>query len=150
MGCFQVEAFLNSTLECFYNQTCMDRVNAMVNAWLPWRRNFTALNATRNLPNDSIYSVVSKLFVEKWSSSKSFTNYYRVCAPQSCSYEYNGRRGLILLITAAISIFGGLSTGLKIIFRVLLWFMRKVRYFLITFFVTGTGSRSSSRPEAMI
>jgi hypothetical protein len=67
-GCFRLEALLNSTLECFYNQTCMDQVYAELLGWDD-RLNFTALNATRNSPNESIYSIVKQLFVDDWSQN---------------------------------------------------------------------------------
>jgi hypothetical protein len=67
-GCFRLEALLNSTLECFYNQTCMDQMYAETQSWLG-EANSTALNATRNSPNESIYSVVKQLFVDDWSQN---------------------------------------------------------------------------------
>ncbi len=137
MGCFRLEALLNSTLECFYNQTCMDMVNAVVIEPC-CKGNFTALDATLNSPNESIDSVVNKLFVDKWSQKISFENYFTACAPQSCTYQYIGRQNLVFLVTSAISISGGLSTALEIVLLVLLWLMMKVRYFLIVFILLRT------------
>jgi hypothetical protein len=98
---------------------------------------FSALNVTDNLPNETIESVVRNLFVDKWSENISFDNYFTVCAPQSCTYEHTGRRNVVFLTTAVISILGGLQTLLKNIFVVFLWLMTKVRYSLIVFFVKG-------------
>ncbi len=133
VGCFRLEALLKSTLQCFYNQTCMDQIDDALQSW-HIRFNFSALNVTNNFPNETIGSVVSKLFVDKWSENISFDNYFMFCAPQSCTYEYTSRRNLIFLITAVVGIFGSLPTLLKIIFIVLLWVMKKVRYSFITFF----------------
>jgi hypothetical protein len=133
-GCFRVEALLKSTLECFYNQTCMDKID---DATQPpsIRYNFSALNITDNLPNETIESVVRNLFVDKWSENISFDNYFTICAPQSCTYEHTRRRNLVLLIMAVIGIFGGLQTLLKNIFVVFLWLITKVRCSLIVFFL---------------
>jgi hypothetical protein len=136
MGCFRIEALLSSNLECFYNQTCMDMVNTMIIQH--YRGNFIALNATDNLANESIDSVVRKLFVDKWSKNISYKNYFTVCAPQSCTYEYTGRRKLIFLLTSVISIYGGLSTGLQIVLFIILWLMMKVRYSIIAFILLRT------------
>jgi hypothetical protein len=133
VGCFRLDALLKSTLECFYNQTCMDNVNTAIQP-PSLAFNFTALNATDNLPNETIDSVASNLFVHKWSESISFDNYFTFCAPQSCTYEYTSRRNVILLITAVIGIFGSLPALLKNIFVIFLWLMTKVRYSLIAFF----------------
>jgi hypothetical protein len=138
MGCFRLEALLKSTLECFYNQTCMYNIDDAIQ-FPTIRFNFTALNVTDNFPNETIDSVVSKLFVDKWSENISFDNYFMVCAPQSCTYEYTRRRNLIFVITVVIGISGGLPTLLKIFFLILLWLMRKVTDSLIAFFVKDTG-----------
>jgi hypothetical protein len=132
-GCFRFEALLKSNFECFYNQTCLNSI-AIVIQFQELRRYFSALNATNNLPNETIESMVNNLFVDKWSDNISFENYFTICAPQSCTYEYTDRRNLILLTIAVISIFGGLSTLLKNIFVILLWLTTKVRYSFITFY----------------
>jgi hypothetical protein len=41
---------------------------AETQSWLD-EANSTALNATRNSPNESIYSVVKQLFVDDWSQN---------------------------------------------------------------------------------
>jgi hypothetical protein len=133
VGCFPLRALLQSTLECFYNQTCIDIVRDLTQAIQGFRVDLTPLNAARSFPNETINSVVNKLFVDDWSQSISFDKYFTSCAPQSCTYEYIGRRNLISLITSVISIYGGLSTGLQIIFLVLLWIIMKVKYFTIAF-----------------
>jgi hypothetical protein len=132
-GCFRVEALLKSTLECFYNQTCMDEIDDKIQ-FLLMRYHFSALNVTDNLPNETIESVVNNLFVDKWSENISFDNYFTVCAPQLCTYEYTHRRNLLFLVMAVISIFGGLPTLLKNIFVVFLWLIMKVRYSFIVLF----------------
>jgi hypothetical protein len=129
VGCFPLKALLKSTLECFYNQTCIDIVKDLTQIYLNFRVDLTPLNATRNFPNETINFVVNKLFVDDWSQSISFDNYFTTCAPQSCTYEYIGRRNLIFIVTSVISIYGGLSTGLQIIFLIFLWIIMKVRDF---------------------
>ena len=138
VGCYRLEALRKSTLECFYNQTCMYSIDDAIQIE-NIRFNFTALNVTDNLANETIDSVVRNLFVDKWSENISFDNYFMVCAPQSCTYEYTRGRNLVFLITAVIGIFGSLPTLLKIIFFVLLWLMRKVSDSLIAFLVKDTG-----------
>lgn len=128
-GCSTIEGLFKSTLECFYNQTCMDAVNSLT--LLPryqdfYPVNFTALNATRNLPNETIESVVNRLFVDAWLTSSSFDSYYAVCDPSVCTYEYTTRRDFVYLITKIIGIVGGLTTGLKILLSIALRSATKV------------------------
>ncbi len=146
MGCFRLEALLSSTLECFYNQTCMDKVNTNV-LLFGKQSNFTALNATGNSPYESIDSVASRLFVEEWSNYSSFNSYYKACAPDLCIYEDMRRLKLMSLVTSIIGIFGSLTSGFKISFLLFLWLMIKVRLFVIIFSVKGIASRSSIQSD---
>jgi hypothetical protein len=132
VGCFPLKALLQSTLECFYNQTCIDILKKPTQVIQNLRVDINPLNGTRNFPNETIDSVVKKLFVADWSQTISFDKYFTTCKPQSCTYEHIGRRNLMFLITSVISIYGGLSTGLQISFIVLLWIIMKVRHFIIS------------------
>jgi predicted nucleic acid-binding protein len=133
VGCFPLKALLQSTLECFYNQTCIDTLKKLTSFYPDAIVDLTPLNVTRNFPNETIDSIVKKSFVDDWSQSISFDKYFTTCAPKLCTYEHIGRRNLMFLITSVISIYGGLSTGLQISFIVLLWIIMKVRHFIITF-----------------
>lgn len=126
IGCFRIEAMFMSTLECFYSETC---INTLASFMLPNAHNVTwvPLNDSQNPANEMLESIITRLFVDDWSNRTSFSDYYIVCAPQSCTYDIMRRRTLIPLITLIISIFGGLTTGLKILFSILLHILGKVR-----------------------
>ena len=67
IGCYVSEALLQSTLECFYNQTCVDTVKLLLNYTTDF--NVTALNSTIPSQFDT-YTLISDLLkytmVDEW------------------------------------------------------------------------------------
>ncbi|UJR34874.1 hypothetical protein I4U23_027652 [Adineta vaga] len=51
--------------------------------------------------------------LDEWLFNVSFSSYYNICLPLSCTYQYEDRNHLFVSITTIISIFGGLSLVLK-------------------------------------
>lgn len=123
-GCLPMDTLLWSTLECFYNQTCIDMV-------LDWRlfdckdicmplilSNITALQMDVNnrfLPNDTIITLIRELFVEQWTMISRFDFYFKQCAPQSCTYTFIKRYEFIHILTMIFGLLG----GLQVIFRII-------------------------------
>jgi hypothetical protein len=126
VGCYPVQALFESTLECYYNQSCMDTIALYLPA-NTGSENFTALNTSQNQANETIGAIIDRMFIDTWISNVSFTSYYHACSPVSCTYEYTRRRSIISLVTIVIGIFGGLTTAFKIIIFILLKIMGKIR-----------------------
>ena len=65
MGCFVIQSVLQSTLECFFNQTCLDAVQAEIIS--PGSINIPILDAnqTRFLPQTHIETIVDALMIEQ-------------------------------------------------------------------------------------
>ncbi|CAF1177877.1 unnamed protein product [Adineta ricciae] len=123
-SCIPVQALLDSSLECFYNQTCMNKIAL----YLPLgNSSFTIMNSSKNQNNERIELIINRLFVDKWSSNLSFYNYYQVCSPQTCTFEYTRQHDFLFLITTVISVFGGLTIGLTIMISILLEIVQKLR-----------------------
>ncbi|CAF1190754.1 unnamed protein product [Adineta steineri] len=124
IGCNPTEALLLSSLECFYNLSCMLEIDHYINSSESF--NFSALNPDLNPPNETVESIVNRLMVDTWSSNISFPSYYNQCAPLSCTFQYEDRDNLFLIITSIIGIFGGLSLGLKLVIIIILQFIDKI------------------------
>ncbi len=119
-GCFVIEALLQSTLECFYNQTCINI--------LQW---YTASSSSMNVtPLDSslsnrynttsmIQELVNQLMVEDWNLSIIYKDYYDACKPTRCSYTYAHKIDAVYIATTILGILGGLVVVLKFIIPLL-------------------------------
>ena len=117
MGCTPTESFLMSTLECFYNASCIHQMQEQIkyNA----TTNFTdasiplSANSSQYLPNTTVANLVDQLFIETWSTTINYTAYFQLCSPTSCSYTYVQHVSLLYTVTIVLGLFGGLNFVLK-------------------------------------
>ena len=102
-GCYPIEALLQATLQCFYDQQCID-----ANGTFP-PLDVHTLDGSQFHVNTTIESMLNHLMVEKYSTEISYERYYNHCAPSSCSYTHADHRGTIDVITSLIRLYGGLT-----------------------------------------
>jgi hypothetical protein len=72
-GCLPVSSILVSTLECFYDQTCLNKLIS----YFSTNENFTALNLVEQSqysPNSIVQSMVDKLMLEDLMINISYDN----------------------------------------------------------------------------
>ncbi|CAF4325598.1 unnamed protein product, partial [Rotaria sordida] len=117
---------MKSTLECFYNLSCMIEIDGYLIYSLKSSFNFSNLNENLNPPNETIESILNKLMIDSWTWNISFSSYYNTGSPSSCTYEYISRNDLFFIITTILGIFGGLSLGLKLLTLIILRFIEKI------------------------
>ena len=112
VGCYPLEALLQSTLECLYNITCVVRLGSMYH-----RQNSTILplNSNNSSPNVTVQSLVNALFVDHWDSHAYYDKYYAECAPNLCTYLRIERANPVYIITTIAGLYGGLTVVLKLI-----------------------------------
>ncbi|CAF1509726.1 unnamed protein product [Adineta ricciae] len=112
MGCLPSESFLQSTLQCFFNQTCLNLIQQYSNSS---HFNISSLSYPKNesLINKTIHELINDLFVESWSKNINYSLYFNQCLPSLCSYTYNKRFDLFELITFLLGFQGGLKIVLK-------------------------------------
>ncbi|CAF3996101.1 unnamed protein product, partial [Rotaria sordida] len=125
LGCSQIEGLMKSTLECFYNLSCMIEFDQYIFFRLGSSFNFSNLNENLNPPNETMESIINRLMIDSWTSNISFSSYYNTCSPSSCTYQYISRNDLFFVITTILGICGGLSLGLKLLTLIILRFIEK-------------------------
>ena len=111
MGCIPSESLLASTLECFYDQSCLDLIQQYTNyskSLHPISTNFS-----RFLQNTTVNELINNLFIEDWSTTISYSAYYEQCSPSICSYSRVENFNIFYLITILLGIQGGLTIVLK-------------------------------------
>lgn len=125
-GCIPLDSMRQSTLECLYNQTCVNAISLQPEMSRPTALN---LSGTRFSLNSTIGSIFdASLFVESWQNQSSFEDYFAACAPQSLSYSYRGRFHLGTILTLSLSAFSGLIIAWKIITPVLVKTMSAAKW----------------------
>jgi hypothetical protein len=115
-GCYLIESLLQSTLECFYSQTCIDTLESYLTVCSSMP--VIALNASlsrRYSINSTVKELVENLMIEKWNASPTYERYYNECHPTQCTYTVETRNDLIYIFTTLFGITGGLTTVLELI-----------------------------------
>lgn len=130
MGCLPTTGLRMSTLECFYSQTCINTIidhleyYTEINGSLP--TNFTVpthrsieirpLNSSmssRFSMNSSVGSILDYLFIEEWRNTSYYANYFRMCNPNACGYQYYRQQDGLYVLMSLLGLYGGLTVALR-------------------------------------
>ena len=133
MGCTPSESFLSSTLECFYDISCinliqeqMRNVNTMNVVDAPV---LVYTNTSRFSINTTIAELVQELFTEKWSRSLNYSAYFDLCSPVFCSYTYIQQFNPLYTVTVLLGLFGGLNFILKWLCPNIIYLIAKIYWY---------------------
>ena len=120
VGCSSFDSLLLSTLECFsivlnYIETIYIW-NVEDPQWFNVRPLIYNSNSSHFPPNTSISEIVRNVMIEQWNVSFSYEDFYKTCAPNSCTYnELVYSQSAIDIIVSLISMIGGLIVLLRLI-----------------------------------
>jgi hypothetical protein len=115
-GCYVVKSLLRSTLECLYDESCLNQLQFHISSSSSIDMNATPLNAsspTNYLVTSTIQELVDNLMIEEWNVSMMYETYYNGCQPTQCSYTIERRNDVIYIVTTLFGIAGGLNTVLR-------------------------------------
>ena len=116
VGCYSTKGLLQSTLECLFNQRCLNDLQFYV-------REISVLNITvldpssltRFTAQSTVQETVNYMMVDLWNLSSSFEDHYHTCRPIQCTYTDVTKNDAIYIVTTLFSLLGGLVTVLKIL-----------------------------------
>ena len=123
-GCLPMSSILASTLQCFYNQTCVDYLTS----FFPTTERFSAMtlnNQTRFGPQIMVQTIVHDLMIEDWIIDTSYQKYYNECAPSSCTYSREKRNDRLFVITKLIGLLSGVTLVLGLVIPIIVQFIIK-------------------------
>jgi hypothetical protein len=124
-GCYVIESLLQSTLQCFYNQSCIYELQTHFPS--P-SLNVTALDSSlqsKYFENSTIQELLDQLMIEEWNPLPMYDSFYNECQPKQCTYTVETRNDLIYIVTTFLGIVGGLVTVLKLVIPRLVKLIRK-------------------------
>ncbi|UJR06971.1 hypothetical protein I4U23_011259 [Adineta vaga] len=110
-GCLPSESFRLSTLECFYNQSCLNLIQQYTNS--TGIISSLSFSTNESLINKTVNELMNDLFVESWLINIDYLSYFNQCLPSFCSYTYNQRYNLLDLITFLLGFQAGLGIVLN-------------------------------------
>ena len=141
VGCYAVEAILQSTLECFFDAICLNGVrNFFPNMDITDVKSLDSYQ-TKYSVKTTIDALVDNLFIEEWWTMTSFEQYFRKCAPILCRYTFMQRKSVLYIVTKVLAVYGGLVVVLRFcVPRIIIWYYkvknRRLRNNLGKFFLT--------------
>ncbi|CAF0779383.1 unnamed protein product [Rotaria sp. Silwood1] len=124
-GCLPLESIRQSTLECLYNQSCVNSLILQPKLSSPKALNISLSRFPLTKTIGSMFD--ESLFVESWFNTSNFSQYFATCAPQSLSYSYKGRFHLVFMFTICIGAFGGLFIIWEVITPVLVKYWSRIK-----------------------
>ena len=138
ISCSVLETLLQSSLECFFTQDCLDlfliHYNLIVTNSKYYQHSLIAMNQfvySRFNISIPIRYIVNELFIEEWHSQLSYDNYYQQCKPSQCSYKVDEKRHIIMVVTRLLGLYGGLRVSLRLVSpRIMSLFFRIENFFL--------------------
>ncbi|CAF1345639.1 unnamed protein product [Adineta steineri] len=114
IGCLPLESMLESTLECIYDQDCLNTITETLLA-----KSIRALSSTRTrfkpINTTKLITTASELFIEDWGVKFSYENYFASCQPKTCSYTSSERFRIKDSIGTIFTIYGGICILLQFI-----------------------------------
>jgi hypothetical protein len=129
LGCYITESLFGSTLECYFNQSCLDIIYQSTVSMSKYPFHATAMiyNSSNTQYNITIQiqKIIEQLIIEQWNDQISFNSYFEQCSPVFCVYTYNKQGDLTYVLTTTIALIGGLTTVFKIIIPPMVEFLRK-------------------------
>ncbi len=124
-GCFIIQSTLQSTLECFFNQTCLDIIQDEIRSERSINVSILETNDTRFRPETTIGAIVDELMLEHWGETIDYDKYYEQCAPKRCSYTFTSRNSALYILTTVVGILGGVTAVLKFVVPLVVGFIRE-------------------------
>ena len=132
MGCTPTESLLASTLECFYDLSCINLIREHITFTNSAKTVYTtplSVNDNRFPPDKLIIDLAGDLFVETWSTKITYTDYFNRCLPTSCSYTYVQQLNSLYTGTVLLGLYGGLNVVLQGICRTIIYLLFKIYQF---------------------
>ena len=126
IGCTPTESLLSSTLECFYDNSCVSIIKEHMNYTYSLEPlSITKINQSQL--NLTMRELVANLFIDRWVATKNYSSYYQKCLPPLCSYSYIQKLYLIYIVSFLLGFYGGLSIVLQWICPKVIQFMVKIK-----------------------
>lgn len=109
IGCYLVDGLLVSTLECFYNRSCMMEIDRHKHISMQEDFDFVALDPTLNSPDETVATVVSRLMIDSWPPHIPYASCYNTCVPVLCTFDESRANDPFSVVNTTVGAFGGLS-----------------------------------------
>jgi hypothetical protein len=132
VGCLMIESVLLSSLSCLCSPTCLAELTTETYSIVGFGRldAFSIpinMSSSRFSGDETIETIAQAMFIDSWTSNMSYKKYYNACAHSYCSFTYHYRFDTLEVLSAFLSLYGGLALGLRFVVPHLVRIVIKVR-----------------------
>ena len=119
IGCSSVDTLWHSTLECYYQQSCIQELiqkakDTMLQINMSVEISAMDPNLLQRFRIDTpIQELAEALFIETFHRNISYEKFYNKCAPFQCSYKKQKHHDTLYIFTMLLSIYGGITAILR-------------------------------------
>ncbi|CAF3184812.1 unnamed protein product [Rotaria sp. Silwood2] len=127
-GCFFLAGMRQSTLECFYSESCISIIEEYLQVLIPSNKLTSPLNISIQSQfniNSTLDKILSEVMTEQWMGSASHSQYFFQCHVDTCTYLLTSRFNIVYIITTMIGLIGGLVKVLRILLPRIVKFIRR-------------------------
>ena len=125
VGCYTLEAIIQSSFACFYDLECASKLSQAIGQPIPNRALDPAMS--RFSVNDTFETLTNEMFIESWTTNVSYERFFNSCAATSCTYREYYRFDALELLTTFLSVYAGLSFGIRFLVPHLIRMTQKIR-----------------------
>ena len=126
IGCLPSEAFRLSTLECFYDASCIHTIKKSMNLTYKLKPLSLITNQQFRI-NQTINELIQILFTKQWKTTLNYSVYFQRCSPSLCSYTYVQKLNPIYIVSFLLGLHGGLTIVLKWICPNIVQYITKIK-----------------------
>ncbi|CAF1235164.1 unnamed protein product [Adineta steineri] len=127
-SCYLIDAVQYSSLECFYNQSCIMMIEQFLSAPVVLNKQILPLNLSNRSQfhvSSKIYELLFNTMIEEWKETISYIKYFNHCKISLCTYSYTSKFNIIYMITTLISFAGGLTEVFRFLIPRIVKFIRR-------------------------
>lgn len=117
-GCFLIEAVRQSSLECFYQSSCISTIQEFLQIPVVLNSSILSLNSSvisRFNISSTIDQLLTNAMIEIWQQNISYIKYFQQCDVSSCTYSTTSRFNIVYVLTTLIGLVGGLTKILRLL-----------------------------------
>ncbi|CAF1524757.1 unnamed protein product [Adineta ricciae] len=130
VGCTPSESFFASTLECFYDKTCIDLIEEYTEYGNQNRSSTLLSSGSGPFPaNTTLAQLSENLFVEDWLTNINYAVYFEQCRPTLCSHTFYVQFNAPYILTLLLGLQGGLSIVIRWICPILVQIVAQIIHY---------------------
>lgn len=137
VGCSPMEGVLHSSLECLYDNACLQMILFAIQYYSVTLGNsfqsttIAPLNETvlkQFKHNTPIIEIIEGLMIDDWNLNISFESYFSQCQPSICLHTFTQRFNILNMIITTAGLVGGLSVALRILVPLVMKLIRRKKF----------------------